>query len=295
MVQQQSETANYAVMKEEGIDLAGGVYFWQFNGTASAANIRRHAELHGFPAEVARKRFPSDPTAAVCLSRAVRDVCGSGHIVKKVTGTPWTQVTLTRVADGDLEFKKELKVKLVNDEPIFEEHHHFSEQIRSSFNANNGVLHGSDMTEWLVNVMKGLHGVTLKRSGGFYFLPEGPDREMFEQIIGVLRAASSHQFFSMPVVRNEDVLDAIQSGIVHEAQSVCDEISRVLEEEELGTRGLKSRSFEAQAALHKLQHYEELLGRGLDEVKHHLLKVSGKLVDVALASDRGEANPYDYA
>lgn len=166
--------------------------------------------------------------------------------------------------------------------------------IRESYEVNRSRLDHSDVSVWLVRLATRVQAVSLRDSGGVYFVPrDGTD--FWTKVARAVDAAAGHKVFRIPALKASEAVEAILDAITHEAESEASAIEADLAkegDEQIGVRALKSRGDTCEAVLAKVASYERLLGVKLDTVRERIDRLSA---DVATARLLAESENKDAA
>ena len=131
--------------------------------------------------------------------------------------------------------------------------------VMANYSAQQGIFAPEDVTGWLVKLAYAQGAVTLRDSGGVYFIPR-PAMEFWNKAADAIQSASDHKVFRIPAMRNseavEAIIDAVTQEAEQEAQKINDEIMAGL-----GDRALETRKGRIADLLAKVSSYEELVGR----------------------------------
>jgi hypothetical protein len=117
----------------------------------------------------------------------------------------------------------------------------------------------ADISSWLIDQARQCDGVTLRESGGVYFVPR--DRlDEWQQRVEALHAETACHVYMVPAMDSQQALDAVVAALIAEATAFSGSLQTDLDSGDLGERALKSRADQAKAHLEKLARYEQLLG-----------------------------------
>jgi len=157
------------------------------------------------------------------------------------------------------------------------------EEIRASYTKHVSALSAGDISSWLVDLAYRVKAVSLRDTGGIYFVPS-PALVQWHTIMGVIRAVSGHQMFEVPALKSDEAVDAILDAVTTEAKEEIAKLEAALASDTMGARGLSNRSDRAKTMLDKLKSYEALLGKGAANINERLEELQVELATAALAA-----------
>lgn len=163
--------------------------------------------------------------------------------------------------------------------------------VLSAVSAQQNVYDPSDITGWLVKMAYDRGAVTLRDSGGVYFIPKDA-MDFWNKAATVIESVtkSQHRVFRIPAMRNNEAMAAIIDAITHEAEQLVAAVEAemtVIGEDKLGARALKTRQAEAEAMLKKVEAYEKLVDQQLT-VRGRVEELQAAIVAASLTGDAGE-------
>jgi len=222
------------------------------------------------------KALPAQPDKEVALGRAVRGVSE-----KRVLVRPLARRGAWGIVHEHAEERQGLPPKLTHEMivhvffrdnmPVVEQANGtyaqmqaYSERIAVAYSDARNMLAHVDVSSWLVKQAYQRNAVSLRESGGVYFIPRAKAEE-WQKIAKALDAAGS-SVFTIPAMRTAEAVAAITDAITAEAAAETAKIEAELEksgDEALGARALKTRVEALEAMLTKVGTYEELIGKQL--------------------------------
>jgi hypothetical protein len=160
--------------------------------------------------------------------------------------------------------------------------------LENAYNVELGKLHPSDMSSWFVRMAERLQAVSLRDTGGFYFVPRAQVArwEKFSEIVG---RVSDHQIMTIPAMAGEQAALAILTALTEEVTSQTQQMYEALEAEKYGKRAIATKIDACSAMLTKIGSYEILLGQKLESLADSAQQLRAKFVQaemVARAKDR---------
>lgn len=274
----------YATEETRG---AGGLTYWSLSGDVSPQALAAVWGTHNLPEE----KLPEPPSATVAFSRAVKEQQGKRRLVRR-TSRGYAIVN-ERLVDKDedqpLEYQVELEVWLNAAGQVEADYHcEVATQIRTAYEHHLENCSAEDIGSWLCRLVRGADGVSLRDSGGFYFVP--PDRlEAWRSVMSALSAVSAHHVYIIPAMRSEDAVAAILAAVQAEATAEADIVEADLAGE-LGVRALNTRDGRLADVEAKVGRYEALLGVTLEALREKLGALRAGVSAALLRAMAEEAN-----
>ena len=262
-----------AVRDNEAGDNVGAICFWTMSGTI------RHERLVDALSEAGSAfKAPDEPSNVVALHRAVNEVArvtgGEAHQRKRGS---WAIVGKVREAENELRYPVQITASLEGDTIVTD-----SQQVRDAFDVARYQIAPQDISSWLCKCLDKLGAVSLRDSGGFYFVPNDKTAD-WARVTTAIKHASSHTIHSVPAMRSAEAVDAILGAITSATQAACDKISTDIQGEGLGRRALETRQRETAEILARVEKYEELLGLKLDALREATANVRAGVATAMLA------------
>jgi len=127
-------------------------------------------------------------------------------------------------------------------------------------------------------------GVTLRPSGGFYFIPPA-GMEVWRKIADAVKAAlPGARMYEVPAMTTGEGAEAVMDAIVAESKAALAELTEVLDSGASAKR-LQGQRKRIDALLDKVRRYEALLGRSLDETTEAAESLAAEYTQAILAAD----------
>lgn len=301
----QTDTPTHAVRTGDGQIIvtdantpAGAVVYWERSGVVNYVKLCRAWSAADLPPEWL-PRLPSPNTA---IRRALKEY-GKGsrsvHRLKGGTkgwalvdnsiegeaqpGTPWGTVELRAELDSDSD---EPQVKLTPED------HPLHAGLNAAFTKYLANLGKDDVSGWLADLMGHLRAVSLRSSGGFYFVPKHRV-DTLRAIASVLRACGDTRIFELPALASDNAVEAVLEAVTREAQDEAgrlrDDLAKAATGEvKLGERALKTKARQCKAVADKVGAYTELLGTGLDALQQQLTELHANITVAILTAGSDE-------
>ena len=138
--------------------------------------------------------------------------------------------------------------------------------LQKSYDRYRGILTGSSMGACLVDICQHLRGTSLRPSGGIYWLPED-SVGMWDKVGGAVSQAAltESNVYRLRTIMDEKAAVAVIDAITSEVDAQSAEIMEGIGQ--LGERALRTREERSRVLKAKVEHYEQMLGEGLDKLK----------------------------
>jgi hypothetical protein len=156
--------------------------------------------------------------------------------------------------------------------------------ISAAFESYRLMLAHSDVSAWLIDMAYKLGAVSLRESGGVYFIPR-TNTSIWMKVAAALDAVGS-SVFTIPAMKTAEAVAAITDAITAEAAALSKSIEDEMEktgEDALGSRALKTRVNTLEEMIAKVSTYEELIGRQL-EIRERVQRLSANVSAAALTA-----------
>ncbi len=270
-----------AVRDEDLNQEAGRVVYWSIHGDINLEALKAAVEPLLAAEALPRARGPQNVFTATVKGMEERRLLarplanrGGIALVQESEGrevNDYTTLCTARLIHGE-------GVAYVETTPT---DHPLREEIQRRFEGQMRVIPSSLAGAWLVTVAeKVCQGVTLRPSGGFYFLPRHAVG-LWKSIADAVRPLGI-ETFQIPAVTSADAVRAVSAAITREAQTILDEVAADLDAGTMGARALTNRESDLMAVESKLKMYEGLLGMSLDGLRSKVEEVQANLAAAAL-------------
>ena len=284
------------VVTPEAEKAAGCVTYWRASGTVSIEALSKAWAAAGLDVGLLRKA----PEPAVAFRRAVMAqqrrhrlvralkeahtwVIVDEHVHKPVEGQPAQPPTYTKLCIVRCDFDGRNTVEVLDGDPSTVDA--IQTCIRADFMQQQGLFDPGDITGWLVKMAYGKSAVTLRDSGGVYFIPR-PAMEFWTKAADVVETVShkTHRVFRIPAMKNSEAVEAIVDAMTAEAEQIAKEVEDDIASGKLGGRALESRRGALEALLKKVGSYEELIGQQI-KVQDRIATVSSAVAQAILVAN----------
>lgn len=171
-------------------------------------------------------------------------------------------------------------------------------RVAEAYRRAAAVMPGARVSAGLVKAVGALGGVSLRPSGGIYYIPPQtmPDFEALAQRIeAAAMQAGETAVYVLRTPTDQNTARAIVDALVSESEAEAARIEADATGGELGARGLKTREKEAGALLDRLTEYEALLGVNLDRTRAALDRAKTAAATAALMGAAADGEVLLYA
>jgi hypothetical protein len=280
------------VVTPEASEIAGAISYWRLSGSVSLAGLTAAWAAEGLDPEL----LPDTPANDVALGRAVRDLQAKRRLVRPLARRgAWVVKDETVTADGkDVIHVRVASVKFADGGPVIDPGEASIEAfesvvglIREGFRRACVELAPEDISYWLIGLANANASVSLRESGGIYFLPR-TSTDFWRRVVRAVESCSGHRIFQIPAMKNSEAISAIFDAVVNEANRAVAAIETELlaeGDDRLGARALESRAAACDAMLTKIASYETLLGVPFDVMRSRVDDLRANVAAAALRSD----------
>ena len=247
--------------------------------------------------ELNTDELPAPPKDEVALGRAVNAQGGKRRLVRPLARRgAWAIVDETVVEGQPPTYRTLMTVRMLQGEPNGSrvdatdvEYMDLRLAIEGSYKTHRLMLAHSDVSAWLIDIAYKLGAVSLRESGGVYFIPRD-NTSIWMKVAAALDAAGS-SVFTIPAMKTAEAVAAITDAITAEAVALTQKMEDELMatgDDALGKRALGTRVQAAMELLSKLSTYETLIGKQL-EVRQRVELLSANVTAAAMTAASAEA------
>jgi hypothetical protein len=235
---------------------------------------------------------PPLPSPKVGFYRAVHSFEAGHRFVRKSISESLTYHLIDEREGeaGELAFTRNVKLSLnagLMVEGDGEDPENLTEAVTREYLQQLTRMSSADVSAWLVKQIAKQDAVPLRPSGGFYFVPK-TDVPRWRALMGAMHASTSYRLYEIPAMPADETVEAILDAIIREAKQEADTIGADLRSGELGARALDSRAARAEACAAKVERYEELLGRRIEDCREQLEQLGAASVTAAMKARADE-------
>lgn len=290
-------TNGILAVDESNADVAGAISYWRLEGATDLQALTDAWVAAGLP----RKQLPQPVSEKTALGRAFRTLsrriddtrqwntfrAPSGHwVLLEIAADPQGNVTTTQIGKARHTVKDGIQIEA---DPFV------SRTLHAAISAEQQALATTDVSGWLVDLAEKHSGVSMRDSGGVYFVPRH-HMDFWRRAASVVEslAGCNHRVFRIPALRSAEAVEAILEAVVTEANRVAATLLADLTSEDTdntpGDRGLATRAVQASAMLDKITSYEKLTGRALPQIMSKMQAVADAIARVRVGLPATESN-----
>lgn len=268
----------------------GAVVYWSLSGDLDLAKL---SALWG---ELPKDWKPTPPSLGVALTRTAKEKQSRRTLVRPHPKGGW-QFVYENAAGESLSYERGMRVYLRKDgadevlsfvgddgtvlDSVANETSMVSE-IRARFEHHKETVAAADIGTWMVWVCRKLGAVSLRATGGVYFVPR-TTVEKFHAVKAAVLGAAAHKLFEIPALKSADAVSAILEAVQAEVDAVAEELRGELEQG-LTQRKARTRTENLAALAEKVASYERLLGSPMRGATDAIKKLAA---EVAKSATRG--------
>lgn len=278
-------TTKNDIFVTKDVQEAGAVTYWRLSGGLTLERLRAAWTAQDLPA----KLLPEPVTVDTAAHRAVHTLQERRRLVRPLERRGAWVLVDERVVNGSLQHTQEAVFRLVNDQLVIERMEATEEgyqaivaQVTEAFEKTKGELGAHDIGSWLVSLAYSYGAVSLRDSGGVYFVPR-TSTPLWYRISIAVENASAHNVFRIPAMRTDEAITALTEAITTEADRAIQDMEEELQKGELGARALSTREQRCKDLLAKVGQYENLLEVKLDALRGRLNQLATNVTAAAFA------------
>lgn len=275
-------------LTSDNTDIAGAIVYWRLSGEVDGALFNE--ALTAASLEEQHLKLTSPRKA---LRRSMREHAHNDLFMRAHKGGLFL-VRQEGETASDVDFKVRVKAHLtvsgsIPKLTVYDEDDNevADSDIKGTINERfwHHVDHVSstDISSWLITQAAECDAVSLRDTGGVYFIPRHTLDEWVKRV-AVVHQNTSCAVHQIPSLNSEDAVSAVLASIVDECNAFTEQLQADLESDEYGARALELRSDRAKKMLDKLGRYEGLLGTKLDDIREQMLEQQANAVSAALAA-----------
>lgn len=263
-------------------DLAGAIVYWRLTGDVNGDDLNNALTDAGLAPE---HRLPL-PTPRRALRRTLKE-CAKGSVFMRAgKGKDGGLYLVEQITtDEGPRFDVILDARLtIGGTPKFS-NEDMSEMLTERFWHHVFHVASTDISSWLIDQARECDALSLRDTGGVYFVPRHAIDE-WRKRADALHSASDCTVHLVPAMNSEEALDAVLEALIEECVQFSEQLDADLTDGELGSRALRSRADQAMSYLDKVARFEKLLGAAaegkLDELRKQIEDQKANAVSAAL-------------
>jgi hypothetical protein len=271
----------------ESIATAGLISYWRLSGPIALDQLTEAWKR----ADLNPELLPKPPGDEVALGRAVREQAAKRRLVRPLARRgAWAIVDETIVGEA-LDYKQVTSVAFVEGSPVFGVDASYDlvvdklrQDVLAAYNRHRGELSPEDISGWLIKLADKNNAVTLRDTGGIYFVPR-TNVPFWRSVVQAIESVSAHRVFKIPAMKNSEAIEAITEAVTIEAARLVDTMMAELQQtgdDKLGDRALTTRANACKDLLTKVKSYEDLLGVQMTKVVERVEGLQAGIASAAL-------------
>ncbi len=286
--------ATITVLKEN-VENAGLIVWWTLQGPVHLSKLNKAAAQEE---EFNSDLLPNPVTPSVALHRAMDGILSAGYKYRLTDDkTGWAIYTETKIEKDKKKGWEQLADCVVtldeNNKPTFDPPD-FDKVVQLKILADMALAVKTflavDISSWLVSIAKLYMATSVRDHGAIYFVPANNVKQ-WDCVARVIKAASEDRYrvTGLVAMHGTDVVEDIISGLANEVELTRSRIIKIIEKGNVGVDGLRSRSIELSDLQDKMEFYENLLDRKLEDIRVGLVTVMADVSRSIMAIEAAEA------
>jgi len=263
----------------DGAPRGMGAMVWWTLSAVDPAELRAAWEAEGLDVDM----LPTTPLPQVALGRACRQLAEQRRLVRPLEKRKGYSLVAEKAEGQTLAYSQQVNVSVnpLGGLQIEPPTHELADTIRDEYARALDTLNVDDISELLRCCVSSLRAVSLRNTGGIYFVPPSRVQE-WGKISRAFRAASKVLCWEVPAMKSDGAVEAITNAVKDEANNVTRDLEQVLDEGTAGERALRNRISECEATEQKISEYEAFLGQKMEAVTAALQALRARLTEAAM-------------
>jgi len=283
---------NIIAVSDISPECAGEITYWTLNRSTEIKVLRQNWIDSGFSEEL----LPSPPTPAEALKRAIQEHASGKEFIATQLETGSYEVGV-RHLEADSTITESGFNKTVEDKRLFQikayktqeskpalniKTHiesHIKDLIIKSYASNLNQYSTTDISSFLVRMVKHNQSVHLRDTGGIYFVPKD-NTSVWRKMSSVLGAAGAHRVFHIPALRGEETVQAVLASITAEAEQREQQLMDIvynMDPEEVKKSSVARRAKQCDEFAEKIEYYGSILDTNLNNLRDKFLNIKAML------------------
>jgi hypothetical protein len=160
-------------------------------------------------------------------------------------------------------------------------------EVRELYQTIRRQLSTQDVGGWLVDLVQDIHAVSLRDTGGIYYLP-ARESVAWQRYCDVLHSVTECRAFAIPALDGDGAVEAVLDALQRESCTVLAQASDQLHDVDadgkrtVGKRALKTRATRLEVLEKKIEAYSGLLGARLNDLHARASDVAAKVGELLL-------------
>lgn len=281
------------IATESDTGASGVITYWSLSGSANHATMLSAWVMAGMNED----DFIKPVSALVALRRAVEEVGPAGCLVKPLeqteegytclipTQSKGKKQTWQTIFSAFITQAGKLDVWVEDDEVLQQDPRKLAGHIEDQMMVELGTLRAMDISMWLVKMADRVRAVSLRESGGFYFIPKGVNQDMWERTATVLAHTSAARIMTIPAMHSHQATLAVVQALTDEISASTKSMQEALDAARMGKRALDTKIGTCADMIEKIDTYEGLLGAKMTEMREAVDTLRAKYVEAWVVAD----------
>jgi hypothetical protein len=269
---------NKFVAVSEDLAGAGSMVYWTLRDDLTLSKLKAAFEKH----DLNTQWLPKATTTEVAFTRALNDMQDGDLFTERLETTKEVALVMKEEQDGLPSYTTLAKWKLDGFKPVCtmgDEDGTLTMILEASYQQELLRIPTNTISVWLATLVPQLlDGVSLRATGGFYFVPP-KHVELWKKLKAAVSEASNHTLYNIPMMSCDDASETIMDAVLADAAKQVELLEKFIAESGDSTRAStftgqaeKAKEFKA-----KLQRYEKLLNRAMPDLTEKLENLSAGL------------------
>lgn len=254
------------------IEPVGAVVYWAGKDT-DRKRLKAGLRSIGLEKFLPNKRTP-DSALFNALKHTVRRSITHDSLIQPLKKRSTNGYEVVRVTKGEQknEYSPQFSARVNGETVVFDKEPSNSDNVQEMYDHYRGLITGSALGACLVDICAHLMGTSLRPSGGIYWIPEdavGTWDDVADAVssahpqgLGIDDMSCVYRLRTLLDANAANaVIDAITAEVDTQSEEIFDGIGQ------LGERALRTREKRSKELKQKVEHYELMLGQGLDKLK----------------------------
>ncbi len=270
------------MLKQRALNVEGGIVTWRVTPSKLQA-LEDRLKAIGYPELV-----PEPRTAKSALKAALKGAGGSDTLVRPLKQECGFTLVSERRGETANSYSNEYAVMFdegTNTLTVDPHDQGMYEEILDAFAEQMQIVSAAATGKVLVGAINILNGISMRDTGGVYWIPESKV-DAWERIAEAVEDASVSQdktsVYLLRTVADESAMRAVRDGINQEIVTEVERITADIDSGELGKRALAKREELAVQLGDRLAEYETILGETLGVVREQLEECRARAAEAAL-------------
>lgn len=257
---------------------AGSITWWTIDSKTQLDKMLGVWLAHGF----AEEDFIRPPTDRRALRRALRHFETAHVLVRKAPEGGFAVVEET-FRGNTPEYEVLFHAWLDDDGPMVDVvNSEIEDRLDILFHREKNRVGLNEMSPWLIRYAYRHHAISLRANGGVYFIPKDMVR-VWTRMATALHEGSGCHVYQIPALQSQSAVEAVLGAFSREVEADVGELDRILRDEQLGARALRTKAQDCENQLKKIEYYEKLLGVSLDKLRTSFEELSARVAGAIVA------------